>query len=94
MTRTVLRFEPLASAAAVDQREPLGAAVLEVSAAIASNNDERRRLHTRLDELRGLSPDLRRRRPRVLPLDASSPITFYSIEEATASSESGPLQAA
>lgn len=92
MTRNVLRFEP-PPASAVDQREPLDAAVFDVSAAIASNSDERRRLFSRLDELRGSSPQLRRRRARVLPMP-SRPVTFYSIEEAEASSEPGPLQAA
>lgn len=66
---------------ASDQVEPLDAAVLEVSARVATLNDERRRLHSRLDELRGLSPSLRRRRPRVAP-SMSRPVTFFSIEEA------------
>ena len=63
--------------------EPLDAAVIEVSARVADNNDERRRLHSRLDELRGLSPSLRRRRARVVPADPSRPVTFYSIEVAS-----------
>lgn len=92
MKGNVIRFEQ--PAAAVDQAEPLDAAVLEVSAEIASNSDERRRLFSRLDELRGSSPQLRRRRARVDPADLSRPVTFYSIDEARDSSESGPLQAA
>lgn len=93
MKSNVIKFGPPDSAAA-DQTEPLDAAVLEVSASIASNSDERRHLFSRLDELRGSSSSLRRRRARVLPLSTSRPVTFYSIEETSASSESGPLQAA
>jgi hypothetical protein len=93
MKSNVIKFG-LPDAAAVDRREPLDAAVLDVSGRVATLNDERRRLFTRLDELRGSSPSLRRRRARVLPLSTSRPVTFYSIEEASASSESGPLQAA
>jgi hypothetical protein len=93
MKSSVVRFGQPASAAA-DQAEPLDAAVLDVSAAIASNNEERRRLFTRLDELRASSRRLRRRRARVSLTNISRPVTFYSIEEAGDSSESGPLQAA
>ena len=53
----------------------------EVSARIAENNAERRRLFYRLDELRGLSPERRRRRPRTAEPSLSEPVTF-SIEEA------------
>lgn len=82
MKGTVLHLMP--PAATAGQAEPLESAVLEVSARIATNSDERRLLFTRLDELRGSSPALRRRRPRVA-LSMPRPVTFYSIEEASPS---------
>jgi len=94
MQSNLFRFGPPAAAAAVDRAEPVGAAVLEVSARIAENNDERRLLFSRLDELRGLSPELRRRRPRALPPSLCRPVTFYSIEEAAAGDVTAPLQVA
>jgi hypothetical protein len=81
MKGNVYQFTP-AGAAPAHQAEPLDAAVLEVSARIATNSDERRRLFTRLDDLRGLSPELRRRRPRAEAPSLSRPVTFFSIEEA------------
>jgi hypothetical protein len=93
MRSNIISFEPPASAAAVDQIEPLEAAVRELSARIAENNDQRRLLFSRLDELRGLSPGLRRRSARPLPPAMSSPVTFFSIEEAD-TSVSAPLQLA
>ena len=91
MVSNVVDIRPHAPAA-VEQVEPIEVAVLEVSAAIASNNVERRRLFSRLDELRGLTP-LRRRRVRPAPPSMTEPVTFFSIEEADASS-SAPLQVA
>jgi hypothetical protein len=85
MKSNVYELRPPAAAAAVVEVEPLEAAVREVSARIAENNESRRRLFSRLDELRGLTPSLRRRRPRALPPGMSAPVTFYSIEEADAS---------
>lgn len=94
MKGNVVQLESRTSAAAADQAEPLDAAVLEVSARIASNGDERRLLFLRLDELRGSTPSLRRRRARVLPFDLTRPVTFFSIEDADSQTEPGPLQAA
>ena len=85
MKSNVYELRPPAASAAVEQVEPLEAAVLEVSERIAENNAERRRLFARLDELRGLTPSLRRRRARALPPAPPEPVTFYSIEEAEAS---------
>jgi hypothetical protein len=56
--------------------------VLEVSGRLVTNNDERRRLYSRLDELRSADPALRRSGPRALPADPPRPVTFFSIEEA------------
>ncbi len=63
-------------------RESLTDAVLEVSARLETNNGERRRLHSRLDELRSADPSVRRSRPRPLPAVPPRPVTFFSIEEA------------
>jgi hypothetical protein len=93
MKSNVIKFGPPA-AAAVDQREPLEAAVLEVSRSIAEETVRLRRKYSRADELGSGAPQLRRRHERVSTIDVSRPITFYSIDEADASSESGPLQAA
>jgi hypothetical protein len=93
MTSNVVELRPPAASAASDQAEPLEAAVRELSARIAENNDERRRLFSRLDELRGLSPSLRRRRERPSPPEMSYPVTFYSIEEAD-SEAAAPRRAA
>ena len=82
VSTNLFHLQPRPGAGIVDPREPLDEAVLEVSARLASNNSERRRLYSRLDELRSADPSLRRRRPRVLPLDPLRPLTFYSIEEA------------
>jgi hypothetical protein len=92
MTSNVVDIRPPASAA-VEQVEPIEAAVREVSAAIAQNNVERRRLFSRLGELRGLTP-LRRRRTRPAPPEMSHPVTFYSIKEADASTQPASLQVA
>jgi hypothetical protein len=92
MMSNVVAIRPPASAAAADQAEPLEAAVREVSARIAGNNDERRSLFSRLDELRGLTPELRRRRRREAAPSMSPPVTFYSIEEAA--DVAAPLQVA
>ncbi|MDT5271142.1 MAG: hypothetical protein QOH49_3328 [Acidobacteriota bacterium] len=92
MKSNLLRLEPPAAPAAVEQAEPLEAAVRELSARIAENNAERRRLFARLDELRGLTPSLRRKRARSLPLAPAEPVTF-SIEEAAAPAPA-PLQIA
>ena len=88
----VYELRPPAAVAEVEQAEPLEAAVREVSARIAENNAERRRLFTRLDELRGLTPSLRRRRARSLPPAPPEPVTF-TIEEAAAPAPA-PLQVA
>lgn len=91
MRANVIQLVP-PDAGANGEPEPLEAAVLEVSGEIAANSDGRRRLFARLDELRGAGP--RRRRARVSPAAPSRPITFFSIEDADAPSEPGPLQAA
>jgi hypothetical protein len=91
MKSNVTSFRPPAAPAAVEQAEPLEAAVREVSARIAENNAERRLLFYRLDELRGLTPHLRRRRSRPAPPAMTAPVTFFSIEEAEAPA---PRQAA
>jgi len=80
----VYELRPPAAAAAAVEAEPLEEAVREVSARIAENNAERRRLFARLNELRGLTPSLRRRRVRSLPPAPAEPVTF-SIEEADVS---------
>jgi len=64
------------------RREPVDSAVLEVSGRLASLNSEKRRLFSRLDELRSADPALRRRRARPLPPDPLRPLTIFSIEEA------------
>ncbi|MDT5268418.1 MAG: hypothetical protein QOH49_604 [Acidobacteriota bacterium] len=92
MMSNVVELRPPAAPAAVEQAEPIEAAVLELSARIAENNAERRRLFARLDELRGLTPSLRRRRARSLPLAPPEPVTF-AIEE-TAASAPAPRRAA
>jgi hypothetical protein len=84
MMSNVVDLRPPAAAAAVEQAEPLEEAVLEVSARITENNVERRRLFSRLDELRGLSPERCRKRTRPTPPALDAPVTFYSIEEAAA----------
>ncbi len=81
MSTNVLQLQPQPGAVA-SQHEPLDEAVLEVSARLASNNSERRRLHSRLDELRTADPNHRRSHARSLPLDPQRPLTIYSIEEA------------
>lgn len=81
MSTNVLQLQPQPGAVAV-RREPLDEAVLEVSARLATNNGERRRLHSRLDELRSADPSLQRCRSRALPADPLRPVTFFSIEEA------------
>lgn len=91
MKSNVIQFEP--SVAVPDQVEPVESAVLKVSGRVATLNDEKRCLFSRLDELRGLSPSLRRRRARPAAPATSRPVTFFSIEEADAS-ESAPLQVA
>lgn len=75
----VIDLRPSAAAPA-EQFEPLEEAVRELSARIAQNNAERRRLFSRLDELRGMTPSLRRR-PRQSAPELSAPVSF-SIEEA------------
>lgn len=84
MSTNVLHLQLQPPAAPADTREPVRDAVLEVSVRLVTNNDERRRLHSRLDELRSADPLLRRSRPRVLPLDPLRPLTIFSIEEAPA----------
>jgi hypothetical protein len=91
MVSNVVDIRPPASAA-VEQVEPIEVAVREVSERIASNNDERRLLFNRLGELRGLTP-LRRRRTRPTPPAMAEPVTFFSIDEADASS-AGSLRVA
>jgi hypothetical protein len=94
MKSNVIRLAPPSSAAAVDQVEPLDAAVREVSARVAENNASRRLLFSRLDELRGLTPGLRRRRPRAAAPSMSRLVTFFSIEEAADDDVAAPLQVA
>ena len=89
MMSNVLQLEPAAARAAGEQVEPLEEAVREVSARIAANNAERRRLFARLDELRGMTPSLRRRGPRQPAPELSGPVSL-SIEEADAAP--APLQ--
>lgn len=83
MKRNVISFETPARAASVEA-EPLEAAMRELSARIAEHNEQRRRLFARVDELRGLTPDLRRRRARPAPPAMTAPLTIFSIEEADA----------
>lgn len=92
MMSNVVELRPPAAPAAVVEVEPVESAVREVSARIAENNAERRRLFARLDELRGLTPSLRRRRSRALPPAPPEPVTF-AIEEADAAAPA-PLQVA
>jgi hypothetical protein len=89
VSTNVLHLQPQPGAVA-GHREPLDSAVLEVSARLVTNNGERRRLHSRLDELRSADSSLRRSRTRALPLDPLRPLTIYSIEEAAPA----PLQEA
>ncbi|MET0625730.1 MAG: hypothetical protein ABW250_22535 [Pyrinomonadaceae bacterium] len=84
MSTNVYYLPPQPGAAAADQREPVEAAVRELSARVITNTDERRRLHSRLNELRSADPSLRRSRTRLLPLNPQRPLTIYSFEEADA----------
>ena len=81
MSTRVLHLQ-LQTGAAADTREPLEAAVREVSDRVRALNGEHRLLHSRVDELRSADPALRRKRPRALPVDLLRPVTFFSIEEA------------
>ena len=92
MQGNVFRLERPASAA-VAEAEPVEAAMRELSARIAENNTQRRRLFSRIDELRGFTPELRRRRSRPAPPAMTAPVNFFSIEEAGAT-ESAPLRVA
>lgn len=94
MSTNVYHLLPPTGAAAADPREPVSDAVLEVSGRILTLNGERRRLHSRLDELRSADPRLRRSRPRTLPLDPQRPLTIFSFEEAAADEAVSPLQVA
>ena len=85
MSTNVLHLQlPQPPAVTADTREPLTEAVLEFSSRLASNNGERRRLHSRLDELRSADPTLRRSHPRELPIVPQRPLTIFSFEEAAA----------
>jgi hypothetical protein len=66
--------------AAPPTSEPMESAVLEVSERMAALNSEKRRLFSRLDELRSGDSSLRRKHSRELPAQLQ-PVTFYSIEE-------------
>ncbi|HWW74723.1 MAG TPA: hypothetical protein VNZ44_04955 [Pyrinomonadaceae bacterium] len=90
----VVDLRPPATAAAVIEAEPIESAVRELSARIAENNAARRQLFSRIDELRGFTPELRRRRSRPSPPAMSSPVTFFSIEEADAVEAPALLQVA
>jgi hypothetical protein len=89
----VYELRPPAASAASVEPEPVEAAVRELSARIAENNLQRRRLFSRVDELRGLTPELRRRRVRPVPPSMTAPVTFISIEEAD-SEATAPRRAA
>lgn len=92
MNSNLVELQP--GAAAAGGVEAVEAAVLEVSSRISSLNAGKRRLYTRLDELRSGDISLRRRRPRT-PLPAPlRPVTFYWIEEASPSVAGGQLRAA
>ena len=82
MKSNVFDLRPPAAPAAAVEFEPIEAAVREISARVTRNGAERRRLFSRVHELRGLTPSLRRRRPRGVAPEPSRPVTFYSIEEA------------
>lgn len=82
MSTNVYHLPSQPGAAASDTREPLEEAVREVSARVRSLNEEHRRLHSRVDELRSADPSLRRKSARTLPADLHRPVTFFSIEEA------------
>jgi hypothetical protein len=78
MSTHVININP--GDAAPPTSEPMESAVLEVSDRVSALNSEKRRLFTRLDELRSGDADLRRSRSRELPAQLT-PVTFYSIEE-------------
>ena len=82
MMSNVVELRPPAAPAAVEQAEPIEAAVRELSGRIAENNAARRQLFSRIDELRGFTPGLRRQRSRPAPPAMPHPVTFFSIEEA------------
>lgn len=86
MQSNVFPFEP-SDVRASAQTEPLESSVREVRARIATLDDERRRLFSRLNDLRGLSSNLHRRRARQVEPSLSRPIVFFSIEVADASSQ-------
>lgn len=81
-------------AAAVVEAEPLEAAMRELSARIAADTVRLRRGYARARELGSRIPSLRRKRERPTPPAMSSPVTFFSIEEADADQAPAPLRAA
>ena len=93
MMSNVVDIRPAAAAAAVEA-EPIESAVRELSQRIAENTEARRRLFSRIEELRGFTPELRRRRSRPAPPAMTAPVTFYSIEEADAVEALAPLRVA
>lgn len=80
MSTNVYHLQPQPAAPA-DRREPLEAAVREVSAYIRARVGEHRRAHSRMDELRSGDSTLRRSHPRELPVVPQRPLTIFSFEE-------------
>jgi hypothetical protein len=94
MTSNIVDLRPPAASAAVEQVEPIEAAMRELSACIAEATVRLRRGYARTYELGSRIPSLRRKRERpTLPV-LSAPVTFFSIEEAAADEAPAPRRAA
>jgi hypothetical protein len=93
MMSNVVDLRPPAAPAAVEQVEPIEAAMRELSARIAEETVRLRRGYARADELGSRIPSLRRKRERPTLPAMDTPVTFYSIEEADLEA-SAPLQVA
>jgi hypothetical protein len=79
---TNLPFPNYSSFSAAAEHEPLEAAMLEIGRRGSALEISREQLHARLEQLRSNKQELRRRRSRSFALSLSTPVSFYSIEEA------------
>jgi hypothetical protein len=94
MMSNVVDLRPPTASAAVEQVEPIEAAMRELSAHIAEATVRLRRGYARADELGSRIPSLRRKHERPTPPAMGAPVTFFSIEEAGADEAPAPRQAA
>jgi hypothetical protein len=94
MTSNVYELRPPAASVAVEQVEPVEAAMRELSARITADTVRLRRGYSRAHELGSRIPSLRRKRERPTPPAMDAPVTFFSIEEAAAADAAAPLRVA